>query len=116
MVEELIQKEEKFEHMPVRIHQNQCMLIDPRVDCSEKQLYVRNGLKNPFSNLQSWLVNGDKITHKLDQKIRVPEKLGMFTKDNFGLQFAIGHESKDPRFHNFDKEYMAPDNNPDLIK
>lgn len=73
-------------------------MIAPNRDCSERQLFVNNGFKNPLSNLKRFLQKGDRIKHELDMEINMPKKLGQYTKDNYGQQIRIGEDKTKPDF------------------
>jgi len=65
-------------------------MVSPIKDCSERELFVRNGFRNPHSNLIRFMKNNDAITHKLDLDVMAPDKLGEYTKDNYGTYARIG--------------------------
>ena len=73
LIEQINADNNKVEYETKTVYQEGNMvLINPKYDCSEKQLFIRNGLKNPNRNLIRWMKNDDKITYKLDNKIMVP--------------------------------------------
>ena len=54
------------EHRAHRIFTEDSVIINPSKDCSEKQLFVDNGFKNPLGNLFEFLKKGDRIIHQKD--------------------------------------------------
>lgn len=70
-----------------KVYDNTTYLVNPSRDCGEKQLFMNNGYKNPMDNLVKFLKNGDRITFKNMTNVHKPDKLGQYTKDNFGYDF-----------------------------
>ena len=56
-----------------------------------------------------FLHNDDIITHRLDLKVNMPQKLGQFTKDYYGVEQGLGQEMKRPVFNQINREHMAKD-------
>lgn len=51
-----------MQHDNETIHQSNALLIRPNVDCSEKELYTRNGYQSPVNNFVNLIKTDDKIT------------------------------------------------------
>lgn len=49
----------KFKKESENIYDDACMLINPNVDCSDKELHQKNGFKTAGKNLYSFIKNGD---------------------------------------------------------
>ena len=75
---------------------NNVVVLNPNVDCSDKELHQRNGFKGVGRNLVSFLKNGDKVLFVKD--VFQPAKLGQFTKDNSGIVKHIFEQQKKPNF------------------
>ena len=43
-----------------RIFADNFVVLNPNVDCSDKEMHLRNGFKGEGKNLESFLKNGDK--------------------------------------------------------
>jgi len=65
-----------------RIFDDNVLLINPKYDCSDKELHQRNGFKSAGANIYSFFSNGDKAVFVND--VFKPDRLGDFTKDNQG--------------------------------
>ena len=92
-----------FTHVPCKTYQGNCVLINPNKDCSERELFSRNGFKNPMSNLVNMIRKGDKIFHEKNPMIYEPTQLGRFTKDHYGTNMKIGNEGQFPAFIDSEK-------------
>ena len=83
---------------------------------SEKELYARNGFKNPINNLVAMIRQDGRIKHPKDVVTQMPEKMGQYTKDNHGCVMNMGNDGYLPKFNKNNLEHMAPDPNPGIIK
>ena len=81
-----------------RYFEDNIILINPMVDCSDKELHQRNGFKSTGENLYTFFKNGDKATFV--QNVFKPSKLGELTKDNFGTVKLINNVVRPPNFKN----------------
>ena len=97
-------RKDEFRHKPNRIFTDNVFLVCPQYDTSEKELFHRNGYRNPQGNLIKFLQNDDIITHRLDLKVNMPKKLGQFTKDCYGTELKLGQEMKRPAFNQNNRE------------
>ena len=57
-------------------------MVNPNVDCSDKEVFWKNGFKTAGKNLHSFVSNGNQAVFVRD--VFRPSKLGALTKDNFG--------------------------------
>lgn len=73
------------------------ILINPKYDCSDKELHQRNGFKSAGKNLHSFFSNGDKAVFV--EGVFKPDRLGEFTKDDQG---QIKHTILEARRQNFE--------------
>ena len=64
----------------VRIFNDNVILVNPNIDCSDKEMYQRNGFKSAGKNLTSFLKNGDTAVYMND--VVIPSEFGLLTKDN----------------------------------
>ena len=80
-----------------RYFDDNVILINPIVDCSDKELHQRNGFKSTGENLYSFLKNGDKATF-VDNVFK-PKRLGELTKDNFGVVKMISNAIRPQNFN-----------------
>jgi hypothetical protein len=69
----------------VRIFNDNVILVNPNIDCSDKELYYRNGFKSAGKNLTSFLKNGDTAVYMKD--VEIPLKFGQLTKDITGHEY-----------------------------
>lgn len=99
IIKEIIRKKNKFVQKPVRVYEGNTLLVKPQKDCSEKELFVRNGFKNPLGNCIKFLKNGDRIYHDVNMNVQKPEKFGEYTKDNHGTQLRLGSDGVKPKFN-----------------
>lgn len=81
-------EERKFQFKNQRLFEDNIILINPMVDCSEKEIHQRNGFKSAGQNLVSFLQNGGTGCNA--DKVFIPERLGEMTKDNMGTIKAVG--------------------------
>ena len=63
-----------------RIFADNIIVLNPNIDCSDKEMHQRNGFKGAGKNLVSFLKNGDKALFVKD--VFMPSRLGEYTKDN----------------------------------
>lgn len=91
LVKQVVNKKVKFNKFKVRMYTDNCLLVNPKKDMSEKELYARNGFKNPINNLVNMMRNGGRIKHSKNQIIQLPEKLGEYTKDHHGVVMEMGN-------------------------
>ena len=66
----------------VRIFNDNVLLVNPNIDCSDKEMYMRNGFKSAGTNLTSFLKNGDTAVYMND--VIIPSEFGKLTKDAQG--------------------------------
>lgn len=53
-------KKKRFIVQQERTFDDNCILVNPNVDASDKELHARNGFKTASKNLISFLENGDQ--------------------------------------------------------
>lgn len=92
---DLDKEKDMFTKSKVTIYDNQMLLVIPNKDCSERQLFINNGFKNPMKNLVTYLQQGDRMTYENLKDVHKPNKLGEFTKDNYGQKKVLGHQAND---------------------
>lgn len=80
----------------LRIFDDNVILINPRVDCSDKEMHQRNGFKSAGQNLFSFFKNGNKA--HFSANVFKPQQLGEFTKDNQGVIKHMTGEANKPQF------------------
>lgn len=86
----------KFLVQQERTFDDNCILINPNIDASDKELHARNGYKTASKNLITFLQNGDQAVF-MKNVIR-PVNFGQLTKDNLGTSKSIGGLEFKPKF------------------
>ena len=66
----------------MNIYDDAAFLINPNVDCSDKELHHKNGYKSAGKNLHSFIKNGDQAVFVRD--VFRPARFGNLTKDSYG--------------------------------
>jgi hypothetical protein len=56
-------KKKVYQNEQKRIYNDNVILINPLIDCSDKELHQRNGFLTTNKLLVSFLKNGDKAVH-----------------------------------------------------
>lgn len=81
----------------MRTYDDQCLLINPNVDASDKEVFIKNGCKTAGKNLVCFLQNGDQADFL--QGVYRPSRFGELTKDNLGTVHSMGvNEDHNPKF------------------
>lgn len=73
-------KEPEFTHKTQNIHDCQVLMVNPMIDCSDKEMFFKNGFKTAGKNLYTFIRNGDQAVFVRD--VFRPSKLGQLTKDS----------------------------------
>jgi len=71
-------------------------LINPTIDCSDKEMHQRNGFKTHGDNLTNFYKNNDQAN--FIKEVFRPSKLGMYTKDYLGTTKLIRPNEHKPKF------------------
>ena len=87
---------QKYNFKMQRYFDDNVIVLNPNIDCSDKELHQRNGFKGVGKNLVSFLKNGDKVLFVKD--VFRPTQLGAFTKDNSGVISHVFEHKKNPNF------------------
>lgn len=81
----------------VRTFDDNCVLVNPLVDASDKELCARNNFKTAGKNLVSFVENGSQAL--FTNNVFRPTKLGMLTKDNIGVVKNMNYTKHNPGMH-----------------
>ena len=79
-----------------RTFDDNCLLINPNIDASDKELHARNGYKTASKNLVSFLQNGDQALFM--KNVVRPTSFGQLSKDNLGTTKSVGGYEYKPKF------------------
>mgnify|MGYP006098883223 CR=1 FL=1 len=80
----------------MRTFDDQCVIINPNVDASDKEVFIKNGCKTAGKNLVCFLQNGDQADFL--QGVYRPSRFGELTKDNLGVVHQLGSDAHEPKF------------------
>lgn len=86
----------EFEHKRIKLYDDPAFLINPNIDCSDKELHHKNGYKSAGKNLHSFIKNGDQAVFVRD--VFRPKDFGKLTKDSVGSTKIIMNRVHKPDF------------------
>ena len=93
----------EFEQNRIKLYDDATFLINPNVDCSDKELHHKNGYKSAGKNLHSFIKNGDQAVFVRD--VFRPKEFGKVTKDNAGSTKITCNRVHKPDFR-FGNEFL----------
>lgn len=86
-----------------RVFDDNVILLNPRIDCSDKEMHQRNGFKSTGQNLYAFFKNENA---GFIDNVYKPKQLGLLTKDNTGSIKNVVHVATRPVFEGKKSKYM----------